>query len=78
MIITFIIAIITFILGAVLATIFLKATNRSLLEAKDKANEEAMKAIKEHYNDAVKEQQDRFDIAMSRMVKKTKRPQKTF
>ena len=67
-----IIAIIAFILGIVLATIFLKATNRSLLEAKDKANEEAMKAIKEHYNDAVKEQQERFDIAMSRMVNENK------
>lgn len=69
---TFIIAIIAFILGIVLATIFLKANNRSLLEAKDKANEEAMKAIKEHYNDAVKEQQERFDIAMSRMVNENK------
>lgn len=69
---TLIIAIIAFVLGAVLATIFLKATNRSLLEAKDKANEEAMKAIKEHYNDAVREQQERFDIAMSRMVNENK------
>ncbi len=69
---TFIIAIIAFILGIVIATIFLKATNRSLLEAKDKANEEAMKTIKEHYNDAVKEQQERFDIAMSRMVNENK------
>ena len=69
---TFIIAIIAFIIGAVLATIFLKASNRSLLEAKDKANEEAMKTIKEHYNDAVKEQQERFDIAMSRMVNENK------
>lgn len=67
-----IIAIISFILGVVLATIFLKASNRSLLEAKDKANEEAMKTIKEHYNDAVKEQQERFDIAMSRMVNENK------
>lgn len=69
---TLITAIISFVLGVVLATIFLKATNRSLLEAKDKANEEAMKAIKEHYNDAVKEQQERFDIAMSRMVNENK------
>lgn len=69
---TFIIAIIAFILGVVLASIFLKASNRSLLEAKDKANEEAMKAIKEHYNDAVREQQERFDIAMSRMVNENK------
>ena len=50
-----ILSIISFILGIVLATIFLKASNRSLLEAKDKANEEAMKTIKEHYNDAVNE-----------------------
>ena len=69
---TFISAIIAFILGVVLASIFLKATNRSLLEAKDKANEEAMKAIKEHYNDAIKEQQERFDMAMSRMVNENK------
>ncbi len=67
-----ILSIISFILGIVLATIFLKASNRSLLEAKDKANEEAMKAIKEHYNDAVKEQQERFDMAMSRMVNENK------
>lgn len=72
MTITLIIAIIAFVLGIVLASIFLKATNRSLLEAKDKANEEAMKAIKEHYNDAVREQQERFDIAMSRMVNENK------
>lgn len=69
---TFIIAIIAFILGIVIASIFLKASNRSLLEAKDKANEEAMKTIKEHYNDAVREQQERFDIAMSRMVNENK------
>lgn len=44
----------------------------SALVAKDKANEEAMKAIKEHYNDAVKEQQERFDKAMSQMVNENK------
>lgn len=72
MTLTIILSIISFILGIVLASIFLKASNRSLLEAKDKANEEAMKAIKEHYNDAVKEQQKRFDMAMSRMVNENK------
>ena len=69
---TFTIALASFLLGAIIAGIFFKTTNRSLLEAKDKANEEALKAIKEHYNDSVKEQQERFDIAMSRMVNENK------
>ena len=44
----------------------------SALEAKDKANEEAMKTLKAHYEEAVKDQQERFDSTMSRIVTENK------
>ena len=44
----------------------------SALEAKDKANEEAMKTLKAHYEEAVKDQQERFDTTMSRIVTENK------
>ena len=44
----------------------------SALEAKDKANEEAMETLKAHYDKAVKDQQDRFDKTMSRIVTENK------
>ena len=44
----------------------------SALEAKDKANEEAMKTLKAHYDEAVKDQQERFDSTMSRIVTENK------
>lgn len=44
----------------------------SALEAKDKANEEAMKTLKEHYEESVKDQQERFDTTMSRIVTENK------
>lgn len=68
MIVIIFIAFASFISGAVIAGFFFKKMNRSVIEAKDKANEEARQAIKEHYEDAVKEQQKRFDIAMTRIV----------
>ena len=45
---------------------------KSALEAKDKANEEAMKTLKAHYEEAVKDQQERFDTTMSRIVMENK------
>lgn len=44
----------------------------SALEAKDKANEEAMKTLKAHFEEAVKDQQERFDSTMSRIVTENK------
>lgn len=44
----------------------------SALEAKDKANEEAMRTLKAHYEEAVKDQQERFDSTMSRIVTENK------
>lgn len=44
----------------------------SALEAKDKANEEAMRTLKVHYEEAVKDQQERFDTTMSRIVTENK------
>ncbi len=45
---------------------------KSALEAKDKANEEAMNTLKAHYEEAVKDQQDRFDATMEQIALQNK------
>ena len=45
---------------------------RDALAAQDKANDEAMQVLKEHYDKSIREQQERFDTMMSKMTEQSK------
>lgn len=45
---------------------------RDALATQDKANDEAMQVLKEHYDKSIREQQERFDTMMSKMTEQSK------